>query len=76
MRSGRENAQRVAGQTKIFTQATSLGGVESLIEHRFSIEGPTTKAPDNLLRCSIGLEHPDDLIADLAQALEAPVTLD
>ncbi|MEZ4680600.1 MAG: PLP-dependent transferase [Caldilineaceae bacterium] len=76
LRSGRENAQRVAGQTKIFTQATSLGGVESLIEHRFSIEGPTTKAPDNLLRCSIGLEHPDDLIADLAQALEAPVTLD
>jgi len=68
-RSGQENAQRVAGRTKIFTQATSLGGVESLIEHRFSIEGPTTKAPDNLLRCSIGLEHPDDLIADLAQAL-------
>lgn len=69
LRSGRENAQRVAGRTKIFTQATSLGGVESLIEHRYSIEGPTTKAPDNLLRCSIGLEHPDDLIADLAQAL-------
>lgn len=76
LRTGRENAQRVAGQTKIFTQATSLGGVESLIEHRFSIEGPTTKAPDNLLRCSIGLEHPDDLIADLAQALEAPVAVE
>lgn len=76
LRSGRENAQRVAGQTKLFTQATSLGGVESLIEHRYSIEGPTTKAPDNLLRCSIGLEHPDDLIADLAQALEAPVDVD
>lgn len=76
LRSGRENAQRVAGQTKIFTQATSLGGVESLIEHRFSIEGPTTKAPDNLLRCSIGLEHPDDLIADLAQALETPVAVE
>ncbi len=75
LRSGRENAQRVAGQTKLFTQATSLGGVESLIEHRYSIEGPTTKAPDNLLRCSIGLEHPDDLIADLAQALDAPVKL-
>ncbi len=75
LRSGRENAQRVAGRTKIFTQATSLGGVESLIEHRYSIEGPTTKAPDNLLRCSIGLEHPDDLIADLAQALEATVAV-
>ncbi|MEZ4861152.1 MAG: aminotransferase class V-fold PLP-dependent enzyme [Caldilineaceae bacterium] len=75
LRSGRENAQRVAGRTKLFTQATSLGGVESLIEHRFSIEGPTTKAPDNLLRVSVGLEHPDDLIADLAQALEAPVVL-
>lgn len=76
LRTGRENAQRVAGQTKIFTQATSLGGVESLIEHRYSIEGPTTKAPDNLLRCSIGLEHPDDLIADLAQALDAPVAVE
>ncbi len=75
LRTGRENAQRVAGRTKIFTQATSLGGVESLIEHRYSIEGPTTKAPDNLLRCSIGLEHPDDLIADLAQALEATVAV-
>ena len=75
-RSGHDNALRLAGRTKIFTQATSLGGVESLIEHRFSIEGPTTKAPDNLLRCSIGLEHPDDLIADLAQALAATATLD
>jgi cystathionine gamma-synthase len=73
--SGRENAQRVAGRTKIFTQATSLGGVESLIEHRFSVEGPTTKAPDNLLRCSIGLEHPADLIADLAQALAGTGTV-
>ncbi len=67
--SGMENALRVANQTKIFTQATSLGGVESLIEHRFSVEGPNTKTPDNLLRVSVGLEHPDDLIADLEQAL-------
>jgi cystathionine gamma-synthase len=43
--------------------------VESLIEHRASIEGPETKTPDNLLRLSIGLEHADDLIEDLAQAL-------
>ena len=49
--------------------ATSLGGVERLIEHRASIEGPTTRAPENLLRMSIGLEHPDDLIEDLRQAL-------
>ncbi|MCE7983116.1 MAG: cystathionine gamma-synthase [Caldilinea sp. CFX5] len=67
--SGLENALRVANQTKIFTQATSLGGVESLIEHRFSVEGPNTKTPDNLLRVSVGLEHPDDLVEDLAQAL-------
>ena len=54
---------------KLFTRATSLGGTESLIEHRASIEGAATIAPENLLRVSIGLEHPDDLIADLAQAL-------
>lgn len=63
-------AMRVAAKTKIFTRATSLGGVESLIEHRASIEGPGTTSPENLLRCSIGLEHPDDLIADLDQALQ------
>jgi cystathionine gamma-synthase len=72
--SGMENALRVANGTKIFTQATSLGGVESLIEHRYSVEGPTTKTPDNLLRVSVGLEHPDDLIADLEQALASIVT--
>ncbi|MBX3012751.1 MAG: PLP-dependent transferase [Caldilineaceae bacterium] len=69
--SGMANALRVANRTQIFTQATSLGGVESLIEHRYSVEGPDTKTPDNLLRLSVGLEHPDDLIADLAQALAA-----
>jgi cystathionine gamma-synthase len=72
--SGMENALRVANGTKIFTQATSLGGVESLIEHRYSVEGTTTKTPDNLLRVSVGLEHPDDLIADLEQALASIVT--
>lgn len=76
LQSGMENALRVANQTKIFTQATSLGGVESLIEHRFSVEGPNTKTPDNLLRVSVGLEHPDDLIADLEQALAATVVLE
>ena len=66
----REKAFAVAAKVKLFTRATSLGGVESLIEHRASIEGPTTKTPDNLLRVSVGLEHADDLIEDLAQALD------
>lgn len=62
-------ALAVAAKVKVFTRATSLGGVESLIEHRASIEGPGTPTPANLLRVSVGLEHPDDLIADLEQAL-------
>jgi cystathionine gamma-synthase len=70
VKSGREKAFQVAAQVKIFTRATSLGAIESLIEHRASIEGPATRTPDNLLRLSIGLEHPDDLIDDLTQALE------
>jgi cystathionine gamma-synthase len=56
---------------RVFTRATSLGGTHSLIEHRASIEGPETRTPQNLLRASIGLEHPDDLIDDLDQALNA-----
>ncbi len=70
VRGGREEALKAAAKTKVFTRATSLGGVESLIEHRESSEGPTSRTPPNLLRLSIGLEHKDDLIADLAQALE------
>ncbi|MCH7744997.1 MAG: PLP-dependent transferase, partial [Chloroflexi bacterium] len=54
---------------RLFTRATSLGGTESLIEHRASVEGPDTRTPQNLLRMSIGLENADDLIEDLAQAL-------
>ena len=69
VKGGATEALAVAGRVKLFTQATSLGGVESLIEHRASVEGPTSRTPQNLLRLSIGLEHPDDLIADLAQAL-------
>ena len=69
-KGGREAAMEVAAKTTIFTRATSLGGVESLIEHRASIEGAGTKSPEGLLRCSIGLEHPDDLIEDLEQALK------
>ncbi|MBI4572026.1 MAG: PLP-dependent transferase [candidate division NC10 bacterium] len=69
VKGGREKAFDVAARVKLFTRATSLGGTESLIEHRASMEGPETRTPENLLRLSIGLEHPDDLIGDLAQAL-------
>ena len=62
-------AMRVAARTKIFTRATSLGGVESLIEHRASMEGARSLTPQNLLRTSIGLEAASDLIADLDAAL-------
>ncbi|RZL46912.1 MAG: aminotransferase class I/II-fold pyridoxal phosphate-dependent enzyme [Pedobacter sp.] len=63
------DARKVVNSVKIFAQATSLGGVESLIEHRASVEGPDTKTPQNLIRISVGLEHIDDIIADLEQAL-------
>ena len=69
VRGGRPEALAVAAKVKVITRATSLGGVESLIEHRASIELPGTKTPQNLLRLSVGLEHPDDLVEDLAQAL-------
>ncbi len=69
-RGGKDAAMAVAAHVEIFTRATSLGGVESLIEHRASIEGPGSKTPQGLLRVSVGLEHVDDLIDDLAQALE------
>jgi cystathionine gamma-synthase len=68
-KGGRDVAMAVTVKTKIFTRATSLGGVESLIEHRASIEGPGTTSPEGLLRLSIGLENADDLIEDLDQAL-------
>ncbi len=65
----REQSLAVAGRLKLFTQATSLGGTESLVEHRASVEGPGTRAPENLLRVSVGLEHIDDLKEDFDQAL-------
>ncbi len=71
VRGGRAEAMGMAGRLKLITRATSLGGPETLIEHRASVEGVHTRAPESLLRMSVGLEHPDDLIADLAQALEA-----
>jgi cystathionine gamma-synthase len=69
VKGGRERAIKVVSCVKLFTTATSLGGTESLIEHRASSEGSGTTTPDNLLRVSVGLEDPDDLIQDLSQAL-------
>jgi len=69
VKGGETEARRVVNSLQLFTQATSLGGVESLIEHRASVEGPDTKTPLNLLRVSVGLEHIDDLIADLERGL-------
>ena len=71
VKGGREEAFKLCAAVKLFTHATSLGGTHSLIEHRASVEGPTTRTPANLLRLSIGLEHPDDLIEDLQQGLGA-----
>jgi cystathionine gamma-synthase len=67
---GAAAAVAVAANTKLFKRATSLGGVESLIEHRASIEGPGTPVPDDLLRLSVGIEAIEDLVADLEQAIE------
>ena len=69
VRGGRETALGVVARCRLFIRATSLGGAHSLVEHRASIEGPNTRTPQDLVRVSIGLEHADDLIEDLAQAL-------
>lgn len=69
VKTGETETREMAGKLQIFQQATSLGGVESLVEHRKSIEGAQSTTPGNLLRFSIGLEHVDDLWADLEQAL-------
>jgi cystathionine gamma-synthase len=69
VRGGARSAMEIAARTVLFTRATSLGGVESLIEHRASIEGPDTRTPEDLLRLSIGLEDEEELVDDLAQAL-------
>lgn len=69
VKGGSAEASKVINKLHIFTQATSLGGVETLIEHRASVEGPDTKTPHNLLRVSVGLEHIDDLLDDMSQAL-------
>ena len=69
VRGGRQASIDMTNRLKLFTRATSLGGTESLIEHRHSVEGADTQSPDNLLRVSVGLEHHEDLIEDLDRAL-------
>ncbi|MGH6948095.1 MAG: trans-sulfuration enzyme family protein [Kiloniellales bacterium] len=69
VKGGRESALKAAGALKLIRRATSLGGTESLIEHRASVEDASSPVPPDLLRVSIGIEKVDDLIADLEQAL-------
>ncbi|MBV9433833.1 MAG: PLP-dependent transferase [Hyphomicrobiales bacterium] len=69
VRGGEARAVATAARVKIWKRATSLGGVESLIEHRASVEGEGTPCPPDVLRLSVGLEDPQDLLADLDQAL-------
>jgi len=70
VKGGATRAQDVSRFTQVFMPATSLGGVESLIEHRKAVEGPHSIVADNLIRLSVGIEDVNDLIADLEQALE------
>ena len=63
------NCLSVASKLKVFQHATSLGGVESLVDHRKSAEGIHSVSPENLLRVSVGIENIDDLIEDFKQAL-------
>lgn len=69
IRGGFADAQRFCTRLRVIVPATSLGGVESLAEHRKTVEGPSSPVPDNLVRISVGIEHVDDLIADIEQAL-------
>ena len=71
VRGGERAALAAAADVRLWKRATSLGGVESLLEHRASIEGPGSPAPPNLLRLSAGAEDAGDLIADLERALAA-----
>ena len=70
VRGGAEAAIGAAARVELWQRATSLGGVESLIEHRASVEGADTPVPADLLRLSVGIEDPNDLIADLEAALQ------
>jgi cystathionine gamma-synthase len=70
VKGGREGALKAAGRLQLWKRATSLGGVESLVEHRASVEPPDSPVPKDLLRLSAGVEDARDLIADFDQALK------
>ncbi|HEX3431536.1 MAG TPA: PLP-dependent aspartate aminotransferase family protein [Rhizomicrobium sp.] len=72
IRGGEDAAIAAAGKIRVWKRATSLGGVESLVEHRASVEGPDSPCPRDLLRLSVGIENVEDLWFDLAQALASP----
>ncbi len=72
VKGGEAAAIAAAARLQLWKRATSLGGVESLVEHRASVEGAGSPAPPDLLRLSVGIEDPDDLIADLDAALAGP----
>jgi cystathionine gamma-synthase len=74
VKAGERAAIATAAKVKLWKRATSLGGVESLIEHRGSVEGPSSPCPPDLLRLSVGLEDAEDLFADLHQALRGATT--
>jgi cystathionine gamma-synthase len=67
--AGEAAAKAFTARLRVFRRATSLGSVESLVEHRASVEGPGTTCPPDLVRLSVGIEHPGDLLADIEQAL-------
>jgi cystathionine gamma-synthase len=69
LKDGEEAAKAFTAKLRVFKRATSLGSVESLAEHRASVEGPGTQCPTDLVRLSIGIEHIDDLIGDIEEAL-------
>src|SRR5262249_49092918 len=69
LKGGRGRAIQAVAKARIFTRAASLGGTESLIEHRASLENRAARIPENLIRLSVGLENGDDLVEDLACAL-------
>ena len=71
---GESAAKKVVASSRIIKAATSLGGIESIWEHRKSTEGPLSETPNNLIRLSVGLEHVEDLKVDLHQAIEASLT--
>jgi cystathionine gamma-synthase len=71
LKAGEDAAKAFTASLRVFKRATSLGSVESLAEHRASVEGPGTQCPADLVRLSVGVEHVEDLISDIAQALQA-----